>query len=235
MDRPRSQRMRPVIEPLEERELPSGIIASMVSRGQLNRPVLAFEQAPIVLPSEVPYQGSQPTLHELRREAFRGVFAGPFVQGAARFQDQTSQIVLRGTGGATMFLHGNFQMQVVTPSDPSKPLVGTVTLQDKNISTSGILIADLTGIRSDTDAQGRPTHLTLSFVPFAGSGSFNAGSFSLATGQGTVDIHYLPSGRSGPGVFSQGKAILIFRGAIYVPGTADPLRNALLQASHHKF
>jgi hypothetical protein len=225
--------LRPTLEPMERRELPSGIMATLP--GRLDAARAAAGQAQVILPSNVPYQGKLPTPAELSLERFRAVFSGNFATGKPLFFDQTSRTVIHAIGGSNLFLHGNLQFLTVTPTDPNSPLAGTATLQDKNLNTSGILTVDLTGSQTDVDSAGRPTHLSFSMSPFAGSGSFTAGVFSLATGQGTVDIRYRPSGKRGaPGVTSQGDVTILFRGSIYTTGTVNPLANSTLQASHDR-
>ena len=43
---------------------------------------------------------------------------------------------------------------------------------------------------------------------------------------GTIDIHYIPSGKHTPGVISQGKAIVTIHAQIYTPNVDFILRNA---------
>jgi hypothetical protein len=229
------QSLRPGLECLEGRDLLSVTVAPAVDQGSRNQTVATSVAMSAALASSVPYQGTQPTPAELARERFRAVFSGPFTTGKPLFFDQTSRTVIRGAGGSNFFAHGNMQFLIVTPRDPNSPLVGTATMQDRNLNTAGVLIVDLTASRNDFDSQGRPTHLTWSFTPFAGSGSFTAGAFSLSSGQGTLDIRYRPGGRtSAPGVTSLGNATLIFKGTVFTPGTTNPLANANLQASHHQ-
>src|SRR5260370_30199413 len=100
---------------------------------------------------------------------------------------------------------------------------------------SGILLVDRRGNRPDVDSAGRPTHLTWSLTPFTGSGSFTAGTFSLATGVGIVDIKYRDNGgHVPPHATSLGEATVLFRGSIFTPGTTNPFTNVVLQTKHSR-
>jgi hypothetical protein len=227
---------RPVLEKVEGRELLSGVIAARAHHLAVERMALkaamSFPNFP--LPSSVPYQGTMPTPKEVARERFKAVFAGPFGTGTPLFFDQTSRTLIDGVGGSNFFFNGNLQFLTVVTKSATNPVVGTATLEDRNANTSGTLIVDLTGTLADLDRFGRPTQLNWSLTPFAGSGSFTAGGFSLATGQGTVKIQYRDNGKHTPGITSQGDATAVFVGSLFVPGTVDPLTNASLQISHRR-
>src|SRR4051794_3686293 len=66
----------------------------------------------------------QPSAHERVRQDVRFVFQGSFIQARGRTSDQESQILIRGVGSSTIFLHGDLQMGLVMPTDPLAPVGG---------------------------------------------------------------------------------------------------------------
>jgi hypothetical protein len=162
----------------------------------------------------------QPTPHEQRRERFQFTFIGPYKLGPGRFNDEREQVYFRGAGRSTYFTHGDAQLGAAIPTDPNALLSGAMAIFDRNINANSSFGFDLAAIPSSLDARGRPTQFTLSTDP-----NISAGIFVESYSQGTVDIHYIPSGRHTPGVFEQGTAIVRVRGTAYTLGVANLLRN----------
>jgi hypothetical protein len=159
------------------------------------------------------------TVHEQKRQAFTALFKGPYVVGAGRFTDQRSQIYISGGGTSNMFLHGNLQLGLFTPSDTSQSTTGLASLADKNVSDTGnILILDLVANPESVDRRGRPTEFT--WTVNAASG----GAYALATGQGTLQVRYFPGGRLPARAREAGTAGLVFKGQIYTTGITNLLR-----------
>ena len=116
-----------------------------------------------------------------------------------------------------MYLHGDFNMAIVTPVDPSAPFLGEAVLNDKSTNSSGIHGLTLTGSRTEVDSQGRPTKLTFTADP-----NIYSGAFFGEAGQGSVAIKYGP----------KNAATVRFDGLIYTSGLASPLVNQDLYARH---
>jgi hypothetical protein len=160
-----------------------------------------------------PLIGIDPTPAELARERFHAVFSGPVIAGPGRFADQSKTLYFQGLGGSNTFLHGDFQMAIVYPSDPTQPLIGEAYLEDKNNNSGGQIGFQLQGVTPQTvDRLGRPTQLTFSNDPNIYSGIFFAN-----TASGTVSIHY-----------SKGSATVVFNGLVYTIGVTSPLKNSNL-------
>jgi hypothetical protein len=239
--------LRPRLERVEGRELLSGLIASMAASSP--RAAAAFTRltqrlaatSNVTTATGVNYSGNtgnllngnglsnntaspllgngQPSPHELARETFRAYFSGRYYVGPGRFTDQGITYYFRGIGGANWFLHGDFNMAVVTPADPSAPFQGEAVMQDKNTSTSAIQGFILTADRTSVDSLGRPTRLTFTADPNIFSGVFFA-----AGAEGTVDITY---GRK--------NAVTVrFNGLVYTSGLTSPLVNQDLYARHNR-
>src|SRR5262249_7530946 len=123
-------------------------------------------------------------------------------------------------GTSNQFLHGNVLIGMNTPADPTQPVTGTAQLYDKNVSTTGtVLVLNLTGA-APTDPERPPTHLTWTV-----DGS-PEGSYSNATGPGTLDLIYFP----GRGIRHPQRALLsgiagaVFKGQVNTTGTGNILQ-----------
>lgn len=232
--------IRPVMESMESRELLSGIIASMAANQSPT--VSAFQELAIREAAGVkgaipvysgntggPSQGNgfqnntsspllgngTPTAHELAREAYKASFSGRVYTGPGRFTSQGTTYYYRGLGTSTFFLHGDFDMAIVTPTDPNAPFQGEAVLNDKSTNSSGIQGLVLTAPRTAVDSQGRPTQLTFTADP-----NIYSGAFFVQAGQGTVTIKY-----------GARNAISVkFQGLIYTNGLTNPLVNQDLYA-----
>jgi hypothetical protein len=236
---------RPTLERVEERELLSGVMASMVARqprvpsaiAQLSAQIAAGQRSSAgVVPvysgntagvgngnalhnnPNSPLLGNgTPTPAELRRETFKANFSGRFYTGPGRFTNQGTTYYFRGLGGSSMFLHGDFNMAVITPTDPNLPFFGLAVLNDKSTNSSGILAFDLTADRTSVDALGRPTRLTGIADP-----NIYSGLFFVSAAQVTADIRY-----------GANNAISVtFHGLVFTNGLTNPLVNSDLYARH---
>jgi hypothetical protein len=161
--------------------------------------------------SQSPLIGTDPTPRELAREKFTAVFSGPVYVGPGRFADQAKTLYFRGLGTSNAFLHGDFQMAIVFPTDPTAPLFGEAVMQDKNTNSQAILALPLQGLTPQTfDKAGRPTDLT-----FTGDPNIYSGIFFVNTSAGSVHIRY-----------SKGSAKVSFKGLVYTTGLTNPLTNS---------
>jgi hypothetical protein len=231
--RARPRRGRLVVEAMEARDLPS-ILPFMATAGpgQPSASALALRAGDVAAALQAgsgatpgkPTQGTpappilpgagQPTPAELARERFRAYFNGPFYAGPGRFTDQSKILYFRGVGGSTQFLHGDFQMALVFPSDPSATITGAAYMQDKNINSGGALGLDLTIDPTSLDRRGRPTRAT-----FASDPNIYSGVDYFDSSTGTVRIGY-----------HGGAATVIFDGLLYTSQITNPIRNQDLQS-----
>ncbi len=156
-----------------------------------------------------------PTPHELARETYHSVFSGRYYTGPGRFTDQGTTYYYRGLGSSNMYLHGDFDMAIITPADGSGQFRGTAVLNDKSTNSSGIQGFDILGKVTDVDSKGRPTRLT-----FAADPNIYSGAFFVEAGQGTLTIQY--------GAKNSIKAN--FNGLLYTTGLTSPLTNQDLYA-----
>jgi hypothetical protein len=234
---------RPTLERAEDRQLLSGLIASMIAAAPPRISAYSLLASRVggvggVSPiysgntggstngngfqnnSNSPLLGNgTATPQELAREAFRAGFSGRYYTGPGRFSDQGTTYFYRGLGGSSFYLHGDFDMAVITPTDPNSPFIGEAVLNDKSTNSSGIQGFVLHGDRTNVDSLGRPTHLT--FVP---DPNIYSGTFFVEAGQGTVDIRY--------GAGPNHPVTVTFHGLIYTNGLANPLVNQDLYARH---
>jgi hypothetical protein len=153
-----------------------------------------------------------PTPAEAAREKFSAGFGGPFYGGPGRFSDQAHIQYFRGLGSSSAFLHGDFNMAIVTPTDPNEPFYGDAVLEDKNVNSGGIIGLVLQGNRTDVDQFGRPTKMTFQADP-----NIYSGVFFIDTASGTVNIHYNNT---------NGSANVVFKGRVYTNGLTNPLVNS---------
>ena len=216
---------RPALEGMEARTLLSAI-TNLLTRSQPRHAAIATQAAtdPNALPPNPLYfPPGQPTPHEMARQRFVAKFVGPFTVGAGRFTGEAQQLYLRGSGGSSQFLHGDTQLAVITPADPTQPLGGSMSFFDRNINTNGSLGFELTANRAtDLDSAGRPVHLTITQV----DGNVSGGVYAGAIATGTVDIRYKPSTPRSRTVFSQGTATVTVRAQLYTAGIGSILKNA---------
>ncbi|MDB5349076.1 MAG: hypothetical protein JWN86_323 [Planctomycetota bacterium] len=209
--------VRPTLERVESRNLmsvtaipyaaPKAVSTARLVALASNVGDTASQQTP--MPPVVPGQG-QPTPREQARTAFRGTFTGPVYYGPGRYTDQSRIIYFRGTGTSSHFLHGDYQMALVFPTDPAAPITGAAYLQDKNNNSGGVVGFDLTADSTSLDRRGRPTRAT-----FVSDPNIYGGIFFLDSSQGSVKIAY-----------HGGTASAAFQGHVYTSGITNPLTNA---------
>ena len=170
------------------------------------------------------------TPQQQRREQFVGVFKGPYVIGPGITDTQWQQVSIRGAGGTNSILHGDLQLKIIVPKDPTQPISAVSAIFDRNINSNSTLGFDLSapqvvnGVPANLDSSGRPNHLSQVAIDVNTSG----GAYAEAYSQGIVDIKYLPSPKHAPGSISQGTAIVRIRAQIYTPGVSNLLANAAL-------
>lgn len=159
------------------------------------------------------------TPHEVVREKLTAVFSGQFIQGPGRTTSQASQIFISGGGTANVFRHGDLQMALFLPKNPSDGVTGSAALIVKNVSNSGNLLGvDIQTTTAQFDQKGRPTLLAWTV------NGDSAGTFGMSTGSGTVQIRYRPMGRTGHRGLATGGADVIFRGQVDTIGVSNVLR-----------
>lgn len=150
-----------------------------------------------------------PTAQWLRRQQFAAKFVGSYVIGPPRFTNQAATISLDGSGGSNQSLHANLQMVYFTPADPATgAITGVAAMFPKNVATTGTTLAlDLTGASQPTQ-HGLPTHFTWTVDSNSGGIYLAAGDFG--TGQGTLDLKFMPATQANRG----GKVVVTIRGLI---------------------
>jgi len=158
---------------------------------------------------------------ELRRQQFTARFVGPYSVVPGRTSTQATQTLIQGGGTSKTMLHSDVQIRIVKPLDPSLPFGGAGSIFDRNINTNTVLGFDLSAPQQDVDRGGRPNHFPVVTIDI----NMSAGTYVESYGQGTIDIHYMPSGRRRAGVLSQGTAIVTVHMQIYAPNASFILRN----------
>ena len=102
-------------------------------------------------------------------------------------------------------------MRIVKPVDPALPSSGVLAIFDRNLNSNTVLGLDFSGPSQNVDQGGRPNF----FNQVSVDANESSGLYDEAYSQGTIQIHYIPSGKQTPGVFSQGTAIIKIRLQIY--------------------
>jgi len=211
--------LRPGVERLEVRDVPYASSLLTGSASLANLLASTSRSASTAAPAADSTDVGQPTARELARQAFTAKFSGMYVAGPGRYTNQKAQFFITGGGMSTAFLKGDVQVGLFTPVDPSQPTTGIAALIDKNASNSGnILVLDLQGDTSTLDSAGRPTHFTWTVDGSSG------GTFSGATGSGTLDIRYWTGGKRIANAPRSGKAGVIFKGLVNTNGVTNILR-----------
>ena len=174
--------------------------------------------AGVNLPGSPLLGAGTPTAAELAREKFHAKFSGPSSILPGRFSDQKQIIYLKGLGGSTpnFFLHGDYGLAIVIPTDPTQPTTGFAFLDDKNNNSGGVVGLDLVADPTSFDAKGRPTRLTFTADP-----NIYGGIFYVDSALGTVHITY-----------GKNTATSVFDGRIYTSGLTSPFQNTSLYAKH---
>jgi hypothetical protein len=229
MNRSDRNARRPDVEVIEDRTLLSAILNILShplhsghghAAGALGPPGAGQGAPPLNLLLD---PMGQPTAHQLARERFVAKFQGTYQIGPPRYSSEAHQVYIRGAGGSNQFLHGDTQMRIITPSDPSLPLGGEITMFDRNINNNSALGLDLTGNQvTDVDQAGRPTRMVITRI----DANISGGQYADAQASGTVDIRYTPSGSRRGRVPRQGTAIVTVHARIYTIGTNFILKNS---------
>ena len=206
----------PRVEAMESRELLSmyGAAWSMPARPHARATASAFA-APAAVNNQVTDPTGIPTPHEALRTRFSAALSGPFRVGPGRYSTEAAQIFLKGGGTSNTFIHGDYQLRIILPTDPATPPTGAMTIFDRNIMAGSQLGLLLTGSPTERDALGRPTRMA-----FTVDVTVSAGIFTQASGEGTVEIRYLDRGRN------QGIAKVLVQGRVYTLGTTYSLATA---------
>ena len=211
--------LRPGVERLEVREVPYASSLLTGSATMANLLASTSRSSETAVPQVILTEAPQPTARELARQRFTAKFSGEYVVGPGRYTNQAAQFFISGGGLSSFFRKGDVQIGVFTPVDPTQPTTGIAALIDKNASNSGnVLVLDLEGDAGSLDSAGRPTHFTWTVNGSSG------GSFSDATGSGTLDIHYWAGGRLHTRVPRAGKAAVVFQGLVDTNGVTNILR-----------
>ena len=162
---------------------------------------------------------------QLKREQFSARYVGPYSVVPGKTTTQAAQTLIQGAGTANTMLHSDVQMRLVTPSDPSLPIGGVLSIFDRNINTNTVLGLDLAAPQSSVDRGGRPND----FSTVSLDANISAGTYVQSYARGVVKIHYIPGGqRTIPGAISQGTAIVTIHAQIYTANASFLLRNVSL-------
>jgi hypothetical protein len=212
--------VRPSLERFESRALLSAITDLLVSQGIDAHGGSTIQSAQATTGNQYLMPTGLPKPGEVRRDSFRAVFSGPFIQRPGFFTDEASRTNILGVGSTKYSLHADNQLGAVVPTDPTAPTAGADVSFDRNINSNSSLGIDLTGSQvTGVDAAGRPTQFTWTI-----DDNTSAGIYVEGQGQGTINIQYIPNNKHTPGILSQGKAIVTITGQIYSLGVANQLR-----------
>jgi hypothetical protein len=180
--------------------------------GAAGQPPLATGNNPFVIASGT-FDGT-PTRHELARNQFAAKFAGSYELSPGRTNELATTTRLEGNGSWTNILHGEILAVIATPvAGSSLPAVGIVELNARNDSVTGQLILRAQAAPGDTSLPA-PSHYTWVVDPSS------SGGYTNALGQGTLDVHYLPTSlsRSARGLSGAGKIFVVIKGDLVTSG-----------------
>jgi hypothetical protein len=121
-------------------------------------------------------------------------------------------------------LHSDIQLLLVTPKDTSDPIGGVSAIFDRNLNSNTVLGLDESAPQSPqyVNRLGLPSLIPTMSV----DANLTAGLYDEGYSVGTINIHYIPSGKHTPGVISQGKAIVTIHAQIYGANVGFILRNS---------
>ncbi|SIO31643.1 hypothetical protein SAMN05444166_3732 [Singulisphaera sp. GP187] len=229
--------VRPLVEQIESRELPSAILVANIAAAMRRA-----HQAPSATLGVPPFNSTPqqfgdhfenllvspdpnavPTAREQRRESFRARFTdGSYGIGPGRFSNEASHTYLRAIGMSNQMLNSNMQFAFVQSKDLTKPPAGEMSIFDKNISTGNQLGFFAIAEPGAVDRKGRPTRFLIYQKDVNQAASF----YDQGTGVGTIDVHYYPQKTSRQGKFESGRFNLVVRAQVYNLGTTAILTNA---------
>ena len=203
------RKLHPRVESVERRELMSGITAMLATQPRVHVSALTLTGNQTGTNSPfIPGLGT-PTPHEMARERFHATFSGPVVSGPGRFSSESKIYYFRGTGGSNQFLHGDYQMAIVFPTDRTQPITGGIYMQDRNNNSGGQMAFDLTIDPSSVDRFGRPTRAT-----FVNDPNIYSGIYYFNTANGSMKIRYFGH-----------QAAVVVDGLVYTNGLTGVFRN----------
>jgi hypothetical protein len=241
--------LRPFMEEIERRELPSAITDMMavnsIVAGRRASSAAASAAASLSISSQsiaVP-QNQGPLLNadgtinnqalaptgtltkrEQHRERFTAQFSGSYTVGAGRTSDERIQTFITAVGTSNTMLHSDIQLLLVTPSSTSLPIGGVSAIFDRNLNTNTVLGLDESAPQTSPyiNRLGLPTFLpTVSLDVNLSSGTYDEG-YAV----GTMNIRYFPSAKRTPGVLSQGQVVVTIHAQIYTANVGFILRNS---------
>ncbi len=176
--------LRPSLEEIERRELLSAITDVMagnsIAAGHKAESAITTaissqsiansqNQGPLLNPDgTINNQALAPTgtltKREQRRERFTAQFTGTYTVGGGRTSDERIQTFITAAGSANTMLHGDIQLLLVTPNDPSLPIGGVSAIFDRNLNTNTVLGLD------ESAPQSSPVHQSVgaAYVPSHG-------------------------------------------------------------------
>jgi hypothetical protein len=164
------------------------------------------------------------TSRALHRERFVARYVGTYTVGAGRTSTEQMRTFIAAAGTANTMLHSDIQLLLVTPKDTSLPIGGVSAIFDRNLNTNTSLGLDESApqARQYINRLGLPSLLPTVSLDV----NLSAGTYDEGYAVGTMNIHYIPSGKHSPGVISQGKAIVTIHARIYSANVGFILRNA---------
>lgn len=240
--------LRPFMEEIERRELPSAITdimsANSIAAGRRDLTLAAAAASPslssqsIAVPqNQGPLLNADGTINnqalaptgtltkrEQRRERFTAQFSGSYTVGAGRTSDERIQTFITGVGTSNTMLHCDIQLLLVTPNNTSLPIGGVSAIFDRNLNTNTALGLDESAPQTSPyiNRLGLPTYLpTVSLDVNLSSGTYDEG-YAV----GTMNIRYFPSAKRTPGVLSQGQVVVTIHAQIYTANVGFILRNS---------
>ena len=179
------RRLRPAIEGLEVRDLPSSHPLGPALPGHHYPAPDVQPFVSILYPPGTP----QPTAAEVARESLVIKGSGNYAIGPGRFDTQSISIHGYGkpaTSNLSRRLH--FQFLIFEPTDPTQPVTGIINFTAGNFLQNGAnLILDLAG-PTGTEVDGLPTHLN--WAHNAASGTAFAGTGSALPAYGNFPTNY---------------------------------------------
>jgi hypothetical protein len=235
--RRRVPHVRPSVEQIEPRELPSAILAANIaaaSRRVHQAPSASLGVPPYSAPPQQfgedfenlvfsPDPNGVPTAHEQRRESFRALFTdGSYGIGPGRFSNEASHTYMRALGTSNQMVHANMQFAFVQSKDLTQPPAGEISIFDKNISSGNQLAFFVIAEPGVVDRKGRPTRFLIYQKDINQAASF----YDQGTAVGTIDIHYFPQKTNRRGTFETGRFNMVVRAQVYNLGTTAILTNA---------
>jgi hypothetical protein len=244
VERRPERRLRPILEVCEPRVSASSITDMLASqpprRHRQTRAVASaitqatggFVRSPvsIAVPENQNPQGVNLAIaptgvltpREQHREQFVAVFQGTYTIGPGRTSTEAMQTHINAVGTSNTMLHCDIQLRLITPRDPATQIGGVAAIFDRNLNSNSVLGLDVSSPQANVDAAGRPNKLTQMSVDV----NLSAGVYDEAFSQGVMQIRYIPSARTTPGVIEQGHVIVVVHAQIYTAAVGFVLGNS---------